>query len=725
MKNLLSIISLIIFLLSSNFSFSQDRTKLNNLFERLDTVSLESRYEAAIYQNIGIQYVYINLDSSAYYTKIAIEKFEKLDIFTEVINATTNLAIAYYQSAEIDKAIDVMIEILPRVEQSGDKYWQGRCYNTLGELCRSAEYFDRAMGYLIKSKKIFKEIGNSGEYAACCNRIAAIYYEIKDFNLAIVYADSSLRIAEEQEREDFIVLNLDIIAASYKDIEQYDDALAVYERIIKIYGEDNDAISANVLRNISELYYKIEDYKKSIEYGLIAYNRAKNNNTRIYIENSAAILSKAYSKSENYERAFFYSEISKNTYHEIFNEEKNAQIAELNTKYETEKKEKEITQQKNEIINNKLELKQKQILNYTLGLGIFLTIIIFIITLFNRLKLKRLNSTLTNKNYEIEQQNEEISQQAENLKSANEKLEELDQLKQGMTGMLVHDLKNPISTILSLSQNNEISSASKQMLNMVSNILDVQKYEETKMVLDTKSYSLYTISTQSVAEIRLLAKEKNIEIQNNITTNTFINTDEEILNRIFINLLTNAIKYTPENGKVTITCKKDVKNSDFIKVSIIDNGIGIQKDKLNSVFDKFSQVMAKKSGHARSTGLGLAFCKMTTEAHGGKISVASIPNEETVFTFTLPISKKNKDSEDANIVYNKEEKLQLNKKEEKYLSQFIEQYRKYEIFDILPVRKITENVDESFSVNIKIWKERMQKIVYNTNEIEYNSLILL
>ena len=243
------------------------------------------------------------------------------------------------------------------------------------------------------------------------------------------------------------------------------------------------------------------------------------------------------------------------------------------------------------------------------------------------------------------------------------------------------------------------------------------------MKLDKKAYSLYTIASQAIVNIKLLSEQKNISLQNNISTNIFIDTDSEITNRIFVNLLTNAIKFSYEDGTVIIDCQKNIKNSDFVEIRIIDNGTGIEQAQLSTVFDKFMQVMAKKSGNARSTGIGLTFCKMATEAHGGTIRVNSIPNKETVFAFTLPYSKNIPVNIYEHIDNNKLKQLELNQNEKIYLSKFIEEYQKYDIYDILPLRKITKKIDEKFSKNIKNWKTKMQKIVYNTNETEFVNLV--
>ena len=159
---------------------------------------------------------------------------------------------------------------------------------------------------------------------------------------------------------------------------------------------------------------------------------------------------------------------------------------------------------------------------------------------------------------------------------------------------------------------------------MVLNILDVQKLEDAKMKIEFVDFSINSCLFDALNQVKLLYERKSITVENSIPNNLTVKGDAEIVQRVFINLLTNAIKYTPNNGIICFTYPQGFQNLEgFVRVQISDNGQGITSDKLNSVFDKFVQIDAKKSGGIRSTGIGLTFCKLAVEAHGGQIGVES------------------------------------------------------------------------------------------------------
>jgi len=253
------------------------------------------------------------------------------------------------------------------------------------------------------------------------------------------------------------------------------------------------------------------------------------------------------------------------------------------------------------------------------------------------------------------------------VNAQKEKLQELDNFKEAMTGMIVHDLKNPLNAIIGLSSMNPedemmqmVNSAGNQMLNLVLNILDVQKFENTEVKLNLNDASLFEIADEANRQVSLLIKQKKHVLNINILQHTIISTDSEVTIRVFVNMLTNAIKYTPNGGSISINQEailfneSDYHNSELIPssikkqfkfqtplclISVSDTGQGIPSDKLHLVFEKFGQVEAKKSGGVRSTGLGMTFCKMVVEAHGGAIWITSEVGKGTNFYFTLPFAR--------------------------------------------------------------------------------------
>jgi len=240
-------------------------------------------------------------------------------------------------------------------------------------------------------------------------------------------------------------------------------------------------------------------------------------------------------------------------------------------------------------------------------------------------------------------QKDYLQTQHDELKKTLSENEKLEAFKESMISMIVHDLKNPLNGIIGLSSLNEaeylehINSSSRQMLYLVENILDVRRYETHSLKLFHQVSDIRQLINEALDDVRYLLKNNNIEIINLITP-TQINIDKEILRRVFINLLTNAIKYSPIDGKIHLRCAySEVKQEKSLVLSIQDEGQGIPLQYKDSIFELYQQVDKKKSGLTNSNGLGLSFCKIAVEEHNGKIWVDSELGQGSTFYIQLPI----------------------------------------------------------------------------------------
>ncbi len=321
-------------------------------------------------------------------------------------------------------------------------------------------------------------------------------------------------------------------------------------------------------------------------------------------------------------------------------------------------------------------------------------------------------------------QKEEISNQAEELKIANEKMQELDKFKEGLTSMIVHDLKNPLNTILGLAEKEEVVQAGKQMLNMVLNILDVQKFEKAQFGLSLVDYRLQNIIRQALSEVKLLIERKSLKVENRVSPSLYVKVDFEIISRVLVNILTNAIKFSPNNSTITLSSTlKDIPiPADFVLLAITDQGEGISPDKIPYIFDKFSQVKERKSGEVRSTGLGLTFCKMAVEAHGGMINVISQPNQGATFWLTLP--------QGASVVEIAERKivaentvLFLSRASLSYLVPYISELRKFTVYEYSDVKYILDQI-VPHNNEMTLWKKQLENALRACNEKKYNELLM-
>jgi signal transduction histidine kinase len=330
----------------------------------------------------------------------------------------------------------------------------------------------------------------------------------------------------------------------------------------------------------------------------------------------------------------------------------------------------------------------------------------------------------------VEERTCEIIEQARELKTINEKLVEMDKFKQGVTSMIVHDLKNPINAIINAGSANpenqltRIKQTGRQMLNLVMNILDVSKYEETEIPLTIEKHNLLGIATRAVDQVFFLSSEKNITITNDISPELGVRADAEIVERVFVNILTNAIKFTPNNGLVVLTTENFTKSSEeWLKILISDNGLGIPADKIHMVFQKFGQVLAKKSGSVRSTGLGLTYCKMVVEAHGGTIGVESELEKGSKFWFTLPATKEVDVFSQSSPQIGTVNQPELSEASRDLIKTQLIELQKTAFYKITEIMAILEKIDDSSSDEIKVWKQALMIAIDLGNEPLYKKLL--
>jgi len=170
------------------------------------------------------------------------------------------------------------------------------------------------------------------------------------------------------------------------------------------------------------------------------------------------------------------------------------------------------------------------------------------------------------------------------------------------------------------------------MLNLVTNILDVQRFDEAKMPVAPQPVDLREVAASAIEQVSFLARGRRLE--NDLPSGTSVWIDPELVSRVFVNLLTNAIKFTAEDGRIVLRQVQD-EDEGFVRVEVEDDGAGIPASKLGHVFDRFTQAQARDSGSTRSTGLGLTFCRQAVEALGGRIGVTSKALEGTTFWLTL------------------------------------------------------------------------------------------
>ncbi|MGZ3756650.1 MAG: hybrid sensor histidine kinase/response regulator [Mucilaginibacter sp.] len=262
-------------------------------------------------------------------------------------------------------------------------------------------------------------------------------------------------------------------------------------------------------------------------------------------------------------------------------------------------------------------------------------------------KLQSINDDLVQLNQQLEQRVLERTLALENL---NHELQALNLSKDKFLSVMSHDLRNPLTALLasagklsedpeSLSQNQVkqlaqiIHRTSNKLLNQLNEVIDWAKKQSHKINFNPQRIKLVTGIEESLELLRPSAQQKKIRLQNNAPKDIEVMADALMLRSIVQNLVTNAIKYTPEGGAVQITAETEEQ---MARVFIEDSGVGMTKETMERLFMNTNQQSRSGTNNEQGSGLGLLLVNDFVIQHGGKIDVESQVGKGTVIRFTIP-----------------------------------------------------------------------------------------
>jgi len=564
--------------------------------------------------------------------------------------------VVYRNLGQFDNARRNYFLALKFAEEIKDSLQIAFSYNNIGGIYRQEGNPVLALEYILKALRVFENLGDKNGMSFCTINIGIIYRRQQNFTKALEYLEYTIKLRDETNDKPGKALALNHIAEVYYEMGDINSALNYYLQVEKEYSEVGDKKGlAAVWGGIASVYFIKGNYSTALEFRKRALDLSylihffegqvtnHNNIGRIYAKlgnfkdaeyhlnkalEIASGLDEIYIKTECYKYLSEFYEIKKDykkslEYHKIFNaledslqsNKKIAMVAETEAAYKYGKTEKE-----NALLIKDIEIAEKQ-RNYF----IIITILIFIITLitYNRYNTK---------------------------KEANKKLEELNAMKDAFFKIIAHDLRAPFNTILSYTEllndkENEITEGeriqclidlektARQNFHLLENLLLWSRSQTGIIEFIPSELNFFEIVQENIFLIEPTAKKKNITLQNNVDKEVNIYADENMLNTILRNLLSNALKYTNINGTITIDTEEKEKE---IWVIVTDNGIGIEPKILSKLFSVSS--IQSKSGlnGEKGSGLGLIICKDFVERHGGRIWVESELGLGSKFFFTIP-----------------------------------------------------------------------------------------
>ena len=583
-----------------------------------------------LYNRLGVSYYGISKDDSAmFYFNKALEQVNLIyknnayDIYdidnlkSQVYGAIGNLYNAQDNNHEALKYYLMMLELL---EKNHWKHQTIILYNNIGEIYINLDNYEEAQMYFIKMKALSAEVNDEFWNAMCYFQTARVdFYFHKNYPKALENAKTACEMMDANpnvnnvEKIGLLLLLSEIYLDGYQD---YSNAVKQATLALQ-YAKENDepANISDALARLADIYLHKGMYNESERTALqaLAIDSARKDDNILLLNilaKSSAFLGKPKQTVDYFNRSsVLTSKLSNKNYM--------LALTEMQIKYETEKKELEIENQKNII-------KRQNLQRGLLAGGVAVSIVILAL-LWYLLRLRN---------------------------RRNAALAEMNATKDKFFSIISHDLKNPAiaqrEALQTLIQNarswkmdtltdyyHELLKSADGQVELLYNLLNWAQVQTGRMTYTPTMFNLFSQLSSDISMIRKMAENKGITFVADISEDANVFGDSNMLTTVVRNLLTNAVKFTSKGG--TVTCRVAARHDPTAQynISVSDTGIGMSEEQIKNLFKLDSRLSSSGTADEQGSGLGLIVCKELLEKHGSQLHIESTEGKGSRFEFTI------------------------------------------------------------------------------------------
>lgn len=570
----------------------------------------------------------------------AIDAFDALQKSTEIhfnrgIDASLTMLGNLYASYNLyPEAISYYEELL-KSENSEERFI---ALNELAKIYLKQQDYPNALKYYFKKIDYCKAINDTNCLASEYFNIGVCFYQRKDLDEASKYLNLSIRMFEARQQRSLLAMAYDYLGKTLLEKKNFQLAREYFEKSLYTYQEIGAKFSeSQECIHLAEMFQQNEKYKMSIDYAQMALDIAENENLPDLQISAHNLLAECYYAQKKFE-------LSVRHY---------LRYQELNEIYQATLAKSETSDSE---IRNRLA-RQNQVMNLTYSYehqlaekqdNLDKANLFFLITAISLFGL----SLFAGIAYFIKRRNCNHLQKAKTkeIQTLKTQITHMDMTRDKIFDIISHDLKNPFNALLGFSSLmvneydefndlekkkfiRQIYEATDSITKLLNNLLEWGKSQSGNIKVKKEPVSLAKVVGNLMPIIIPQTKNKNIFVKSNIEPATVVYADPNMISTVLRNLVTNAVKFTPVNGEITLDCKEQGKE---VEVCVKDTGIGIPEKYINTLFTGVNGYRPKLKSN-QGTGLGLILCREFVTKNGGKIWVESTEGKGSSFKFTLPV----------------------------------------------------------------------------------------
>jgi len=358
----------------------------------------------------------------------ALEHYEKSLKLSKELNDKIGITINLNNIGEINRLQGNYVKALEYYEKSliinkeiNDKSGISVCFNNIGTVHQYLGNNKKAVEYYEKSLKIDEELGDQTGQAICLNNIGEIQLSQKNYEDALKNFTHAILISQEIEDLSGMAKSASLLGSVYLQKQEFSNAIKQLKKALKLHLDlGEDAFIANDYAKIGQAYFYQENYLQAIKYSLHALNIAKEIGSKENIRLAAEILSQSFAKQNKFNEAYKYHLLFKETHDSIFTSDSKKQLSNLETRFDLERKEKQIELQQTQLDKQDAKIQQQQLRNTAMTGGILSISIIIVLIIIGYMRIRKANYVITKQKEVIIESNEELNQTNEELRATME-----------------------------------------------------------------------------------------------------------------------------------------------------------------------------------------------------------------------------------------------------------------------------------------------------------------
>lgn len=549
------------------------------------------------------------------------------------ILALNRLGEFQFRQSNYAKAVELITQSLGLAEEIGDSVLIAQAYRVLGNINTAGlKRYDTALQYQLKALAIHKKQNDVVKIASDCGSISWIYAMThQHLDEGHRLANLGIRLSDSLQHHQFLSYNYNSKGLLYEVIGKYDSANFFFDLSIEAARKafDNTVIAYNNYLK-GEAYISQNKLKDALRYFQFSLDESKSVNSREVIKNSYSGLSKTYYALGDYKRAYENHTLYSDLKDSILNSEVAQKTLMIEMESEEAKREAEISDLQRA---NRQASMERTTFIIALLIGLLLMATIAVLAILNNRNKQKANALLQEKNRKIEKQNEELV--------------EVNSTKDKLFSIIGHDLRSPILNLKSLLEmviKRTVSVEEFQHLaprlnqqviginETLENLLQWSRTQQERKTRNPRVIQLNQLIAQVIGLLISIAEEKKISISNRVPTDVNVYGDKNEIELVFRNLIHNAIKFTPENGSITVGTK--IQDGQ-VNITVVDTGVGMTKEQIDNLVPINDNHSTMGTSGEQGTGLGIGLCYEMVKTNGGTLTIDSTPGKGSVFTVTL------------------------------------------------------------------------------------------